>query len=78
MTRLCNLTYELEKARLVEPYLPATRMDWRDGLAGAISGVTTRCVVAPLDVIKIRLQLQASSAARFDAPCPVCAADVRG
>ena len=45
-------------------------MDWRDGLAGAISGVTTRCVVAPLDVIKIRLQLQASSAARPYAPCP--------
>ena len=33
-------------------------MDWRDGLAGMVSGITARCFVAPLDVIKIRLQLQ--------------------
>jgi len=33
-------------------------MDWRDALAGGLSGMVTRCVVAPLDVIKIRLQLQ--------------------
>uniref|UniRef100_A0A7S4P743 Mitochondrial carrier protein n=1 Tax=Guillardia theta TaxID=55529 RepID=A0A7S4P743_GUITH len=33
-------------------------MEWKDGIAGAISGVATRCCVAPLDVIKIRLQLQ--------------------
>ena len=33
-------------------------MDWKDALAGAVSGVTTRFVVAPLDVVKIRLQLQ--------------------
>jgi solute carrier family 25 thiamine pyrophosphate transporter 19 len=33
-------------------------MDWRDACAGMVSGVTARCFVAPLDVIKIRLQLQ--------------------
>jgi len=44
--------------------VPEASMDWRDGLAGAVSGVTTRCVVAPLDVVKIRLQLQASSSVR--------------
>ena len=36
-------------------------VDWRDGIAGGVSGVTTRFFVAPLDVIKIRLQLQVIS-----------------
>ncbi|EFA82278.1 mitochondrial substrate carrier family protein [Heterostelium album PN500] len=33
---------------------------WIDMFAGSISGATTRMIVAPLDVIKIRLQLQKS------------------
>ena len=37
--------------------------EWRSGAAGTASGLLTRCAVAPLDVIKIRLQLQVSSSA---------------
>ena len=39
-------------------------MDWKDAFAGAVSGVTTRFVVAPLDVVKIRLQLQVIAKSR--------------
>lgn len=31
---------------------------WKDGVAGSLSGLGTRITVSPLDVIKIRLQLQ--------------------
>lgn len=35
-----------------------TESSWRDILAGGISGGLTRLLIAPLDVIKIRFQVQ--------------------
>ena len=50
--------------------------EWKHGAAGTVSGILTRCTVAPLDVIKIRLQLQA---ARFLAmPRPLAIAFASG
>ena len=50
----------LDAGRLVA----TAAMDWKDAFAGAVSGVTTRFVVAPLDVVKIRLQLQVIAKSR--------------
>ncbi|EJT97624.1 mitochondrial carrier [Dacryopinax primogenitus] len=46
-----------------------TSSNWDLVVAGSVSGVTTRFVIAPLDVVKIRLQLQ--SHARSDTTLPV-------
>lgn len=41
---------------------------WKDILAGGISGGVTRMLIAPLDVIKIRFQVQSNPSAKSAMP----------